>query len=231
MRIYQSFGEMYSEVQRDVAELGIRVKSDSVQNIRVPGKEYDMMEIIGYSYELQKWRDYEKYFTPEELLWLYAEFAERINFVMAINPGEAWKYRKEIWAPFLDANGRFDYTYNQRMRSQLGVIMEELRRRPNTRQAVMTIYSPLYFGDMYLMGGTKRIPCSISYQFLLRQRYLYIVYNMRSCDVTTHFRFDVMLACMLIEYVAKGLDDVQPGSLVHNVGSLHIFRKDAKGIF
>jgi len=53
---------------------------------------------------------------------------------------------------------------------------------------------------------------------------------MRSCDVTTHFRFDVALACMLLDYVA-GKVGCSAGSLIHNIGSLHIFKKDMEGIF
>jgi len=53
---------------------------------------------------------------------------------------------------------------------------------------------------------------------------------MRSCDAITHFRFDAALACMLVNYVADRVG-CAPGSLIHNIGSLHIFRKDSEGIF
>lgn len=227
MRIYESFKEMFSEVQRDVVELGIRISSESVQNIQDVGEEYDMKEIIGYSYELIDTRSYESSFSLAEHEWLDHEFQERISF-KRINPGGAWKYRREIWEPFLNREGEFDYTYNERMRTQLGVIIRELRKRPNTRQAVMTIYSPEE--DISHLGGYKRIPCSLSYQFILRKKKLHMVYNMRSCDVTTHFRFDVALACKLLDYVAGKIERTY-GHLIHNIGSLHIFKKDAEGIF
>lgn len=228
MRIYQDFTEMYSEVLRDVAELGVRIHSASVQNIQDPGEEYEMKEILGYTYELTNTTDYERAFTARELSWLNTEFQERIaNFF--INPGNAWQYRKEVWEPFL-VNGKFDYTYNERMRLQYNNILYELRKRPNTRQAVMTIYSPMFFKDCYYFGGHRRIPCSLSYQFLRRHNYLNVIYNMRSCDVITHFRFDAALACMLLNHTAEQID-CAPGSLVHTIGSLHIFRKDSEGVF
>jgi thymidylate synthase len=233
MRIYETFKEMYSEVLRDVAELGIRTKSESVQNKQDVGEEYDMKEIIGYSYELTNTEGYLSSFSPKELDWLNQEFVERIS-LRKINPGEAWKLRPEVWGPLRNSRGRFDYTYNERMRLQLKALMNELRIRPNTRQAVMTIYSN---DDIRYLGGYRRIPCSLSYQFVLRtgtvssqKKYLHVVYNMRSCDVAIHFRFDVALACMLINYVA-GQIACLPGSLIHNIGSLHIFRKDMGGIF
>jgi len=100
----------------------------------------------------------------------------------------------------------------------------------------MTIYSPLHYGDISFLGGFRRIPCSLSYQFLLRmggiseKLSLNLVYNMRSCDVATHFKFDAALACMLLNHVAGKLG-VACGSLIHNIGSLHCFRKDSEGIF
>jgi len=235
MRIYQNFKEMFSEVWRDVFELGIRSKSDSVQNVQDVGEEYDMMEIMGYAYELTDINSFPTSFKTNELSWLREEFAERISPVK-INPGGAWKHRAELWKPLMNRTGTFDYTYNERIRDQLPIIIDELRKRPNTRQAVMTIYSPLHYGDISFLGGFRRIPCSLSYQFLLRtgaiteKLLLNLVYNMRSCDVATHFRFDAALACMLLNYVAGKLE-VKAGSLIHNIGSLHCFRKDSEGIF
>jgi len=235
MRIYQNFKEMFSEVWRDVFELGIRSKSDSVQNVQDVGEEYDMMEIMGYAYELTNINSFPTSFKTNELSWLREEFAERISPVK-VNPGGAWKYRAELWKPLMNKDGTFDYTYNERMRNQLPVIIRELRKNPNTRQAVMTIYSPLHHCDLTFLGGFRRIPCSLSYQFLLRmgaiseEPLLNLVYNMRSCDVATHFKFDAALACMLLNHVAGQLH-VKCGSLIHNIGSLHCFRKDSEGIF
>ena len=226
MRIYENFSEMLSEVTRDVAELGIRGTSDSFQNQEGVGREYDMKEILGYSYELTNTIDIFNSFPIGEVNWLDEEFEERISDI-PINPGNAWKRREGIWKPFLNDKGKFDYTYNERIRPQLSIVLNELRRNPHTRQAIITIYRNQ---DLNFLGGKRRIPCSLSYQFLLRGNYLNMVYNMRSCDVSTHFKFDVALACMFIDYMAARLN-VNPGSLIHNIGSLHIFRKDAKSIF
>lgn len=226
MRIYQSFKEMFSEVKRDVVELGFRVKSESVQNIQNVGKEYDMKEIVGYSYKLTNTLDYFESFTKEEETWLHYEFMERVVYKKT-NPGEAWKLREEVWKPLLNEEGKFDYTYNERIRFQLDSIIGELKRHPNTRQAIITIFNS---NDLRFIGGYRRIPCSLSYQFLLRKEYLSLVYNMRSCDVITHFKFDAALACMLLNYVADRLG-YSFGTLIHNIGSLHMFRKDAEGIF
>jgi len=129
MRIYQNFKEMFSEVWRDVFELGIRSKSDSVQNVQEVGEEYDMMEIMGYAYELTDINSFPTSFKTNELNWLREEFAERISPVK-INPGGAWKYRAELWKPLMNRTGTFDYTYNERIRDQLPIIIDELRKNP-----------------------------------------------------------------------------------------------------
>jgi len=241
MRIYQNFKEMFSEVWRDVFELGIRSKSDSVQNIQDVGEEYDMMEIMGYAYELTNINSFPTSFTTKELNWLREEFAERIARHY-VNPGKAWQLRAEVWERFLDARGQFEYTYNERMAPWLPHVIHELKVRPNTRQAVLTVFD--IRRDIPHLGGQRRIPCSLSYQFLLREGYqfskevgvatrgrrLNIIYNMRSCDVATHFKFDAALACMLLNHVAGKLD-VKCGSLIHNIGSLHCFKKDSEGVF
>jgi len=229
MRIYKNFKEMFSEVWRDVFELGIRTKSESVQNMQNVGEEYDMSEIIGYSYQLENvdLQNIFSNFSEREIKWLVAEFAERISF-SHVNPGEAWKIRDKIWGSFRHGDGKFDYTYNERIKPQLTSLITELRKRPNTRQAVMTIFDHRF--DLPFLGGYRRIPCSLTYQFICRGGRLYTVYSMRSCDVATHFRFDVALACLLTNYIATEIH-VQSGSLVHHIGSLHCFRKDSEGIF
>lgn len=230
MRIFQDFGEAISEVRRDVVELGFEVQSESVQNIQEVGDDYLMKEIIGYSYMLTDTRGYAEVpnlFTPADMLWLSQEHSERIRFRRVINPGTAWKNRKEVWKPFLNSDGRFDYTYNRRMRVQLPRVIAELITRPHTRQAVIQIFRST---DSQFFGGKKRIPCSLSYQFIIRRGKLNMIYNMRSCDVMTHFPFDVALACMLLNWMA-GMVKAKRGTLTHTIGSLHCFKKDAKEIF
>ena len=53
---------------------------------------------------------------------------------------------------------------------------------------------------------------------------------MRSCDFSTHFANDVYLAIKLLEYVAE-LTGYEVGNFTHTIFSLHIYKKDLKGVF
>ena len=57
-----------------------------------------------------------------------------------------------------------------------------------------------------------------------------MTYLMRSCDYATHFQNDVYLAVRLLDYVAHAVG-LEAGNFTHFIGSFHIYRKDAEGVF
>lgn len=230
MRIFGSTKEAFSEVGRDLVEMGVENKSDSVQGWVVDSEDndFDMKELIGYAYSITWNDDIMSELTPPERDYARIEHEHRID-PRWINPGIAWKARRNLWEPMLNDNGMFDYTYNERMRTQLGILISELQIHPNTRQAVITIYDKF---DQHNLGGKKRVPCSLHYQFIRRNDFLHMIYSMRSCDYFAHYKVDVVLALMLLEYVASKIN-CRPEYFTHNIGSFHCFRKDWKdaGIF
>ncbi len=81
-----------------------------------------------------------------------------------------------------------------------------------------------------MMVVTERIPCSMYYDFLIRQngkgeKVLHICYHQRSSDFVTHFGNDVYLAWRLMEYVAKEVGS-KTSYLYHTIDSLHTYQKD-----
>jgi thymidylate synthase len=160
--------------------------------------------------------------------WVNAEFADRVNEAY-INPGEAYKKHETLWNEYL-RDGQFAYTYNERFREQLPQLIRELKLRPNTRQAVITMYDR--HQDMNNWGGKDRIPCSMYYQFYVRRNTLNLIYTMRSCDFLNHFMHDVWFAIKLLEHVAVEAG-IRPGVYTHFIGSLHAYHKDmkARGIY
>lgn len=248
MRIYENCHELLSETYREVVEMGILVKPKSMQNKNVEGNEdFYTKEIRGYQYNLLGLGKQNLLFESLEVRdWAEAEFIERIsnakhgdidesyyNSDMNINPGKAWLKRKDVWEQFLvfghDNKPKFDYSYNERINwlDSLDLIIKELIRNPDTRQAVLSIYDKK---DVLYIGGKKRIPCSMYYNFHVRQDgdnglKLNIIYHQRSADVVTHFGNDIWLAWQLMLYVADKIW-VRPGNLIHNIDSLHAYKKD-----
>ena len=126
-------------------------------------------------------------------------------------------------------DGKFDYTYNERM-VILPYTIQLLRSDSDTRKAVLPIFNGNGEDDTLYYHGNKRIPCSMYYDFLIREnskreKVLHICYHQRSSDFVTHFGNDVYLAWRLMEYVAKEVG-VKPGYLYHTIDSLHTYQKD-----
>ena len=119
MRIYQSAMEMIKEVERDLAEMGIRYQSTTVQDKDVhDDPDYETIELVGYAYKLSSavddWRDFLYYKKNSDFAgWAEEESEERLDRGHSLNPGDAWRRRTEFWAPFL-RRGLFSYTYIER---------------------------------------------------------------------------------------------------------------------
>jgi len=225
MRIYANCYELMSEIFREVWEMGHIAHPNSMQNKMVKDDDnFSTKEIINYSYSLTSLNklDYLFFADGRSRHWAQEEFMERIS-ALYVNPGTAWHIREDLWKEFINEKGRFDYAYNTRMAISLGMAIQELRKNPDSRQAIINVWDSQI--DPLNLGGVKRIPCSIYYQILVRSGQVNIIYNQRSADVVTHFGNDVFLAFKLMEYVAQEIS-TKPGYLFHNIGSLHAYKKD-----
>lgn len=233
MRIFTSAMDMVNEVERDLFEMGTRYQSATVQDQDVADDpNFQTMELCGYAYVLTE-------FDPEDIMgmlrksgkinmdWVTMEVHERLHGLhdWPLNPGRAWTANSKFWGKFI-RNGVFSYSYAERWQEQLPYIIRELTEKPNTRQAVMTMYDK--HQDMMHWGGRDRVPCSLTYHFMIREDKLTLIYNQRSCDFVKFFPTDVYLTVALLLYVA-GRIDKKPGQFIHMLGSLHAFAGDLKG--
>ena len=232
MRIYSSSYELMSEMGRELNSYGQTVKPKTYQNKNIEGNEdFVTKEIICQQYCLTSLQDPTwLFFYSRSREWADAEFQERIDTSEVINPGKAWELRKDLWEQFL-VDGKFDYTYNERIIHVIKPLIRLLKDDNDTRKAVLSIFNGDMDGlDTDWYDGSRRIPCSMYYDFLIRQngkgeKVLHICYHQRSSDFVTHFGNDVYLAWRLMEYVAKEVG-VKPGYLYHTIDSLHTYQKD-----
>lgn len=230
MRIYSNSFELMSEMGRELNSYGQIVKPKTYQNKVIEGNEdFITKELICQQYCLTSLGDPVWLFVfSHSKEWADAEFQERIDISDITNPGKAWELRKDLWEQFL-VNGKFDYTYNERM-VILPYTIQLLKSDSDTRKAVLPIFNGNGEDDTLYYHGNKRIPCSMYYDFLIRQngkgeKVLHICYHQRSSDFVTHFGNDVYLAWRLMEYVAKEVG-VKSGYLYHTIDSLHAYKKD-----
>jgi hypothetical protein len=231
MRIFISCDEMVREVERDLFEMGSRYQSDTVQDQKVSGDpKFQTIELAGYAYRISSpdpgeiigMTDYFDY-DEDYCKWMIQEAAERLHGgPFPLNPGAAWALRDDFWARFI-RNGVFSYSYAERWMAQIPYIVRELQAKPNTRQAILTMYDR--HDDMLNWGGFDRVPCSVSYQFMLRENKLDVIYNQRSCDFMNFFLADIFFTVKLMEHVAACIGK-ETGDFVHFLGSLHAFAGD-----
>lgn len=243
MRIYSNPYELMSETARNLYEMGNEVKPKTYQNKVIEGEDdFITKELICEQYCLTRMEDPAPLFVfTKSQDWADAEFKERIDSE-STNPGEAWKLRSEVWEEFL-VDSKFDYTYSERMgevvsyqgviTTKLWAVINLLQDDNDTRKAILNIYGEdnrLEDSDANHLDGSMRIPCSMYYDFLIREnargeKQLNICYHQRSSDFVTHFGNDVYLAWRLMEYVAREVG-IKPGYLYHTIDSLHSYKKD-----
>lgn len=231
MRVFIKPIEMLREVERDLFEMGTRYQTATVQDKQVADDpRFQTIELMGYSYCLTQWDEVllrEMLTYPgilNRLEWCVEELDERLGYqpFVPLNPGRAWTIEKEFWKRFL-RDDKFSYTYAERWQWQIPYVISELRQRPNTRQAILTMYEQSR--DLMNWGGRDRVPCSLTYHFMMREGRLNLIYQQRSCDFVNFFAPDVYFAIGLLDHVAKEVN-VPSGQFIHNINSLHAFRGD-----
>ena len=234
-RMYLDFVEAQNEIKRDLAELGVSVHPETMQDIYVADNpDFETKELANYIYVVLD-PDYTKIEGVHED-WVIAEWSDRLTG--GLNPGHAWKTRRDVWVPFLHSKdrsgqlsptaGRFAYTYSDRMGGKhLQFIIDELKRHPTSRQLWLPVWDRLTDEKR---RGEQRVPCSLGYWFVLRDKKLHLTYVMRSCDFHTHYPNDVALASIMLKFVADNTGH-PVGTLTHFIGSLHVYAKDVSHVF
>lgn len=246
MRIYSNAYQLMSEMGRDLWEMGHENRPKTYQNKVIEGDpKFITKELISEQYCLTSLPDPGWLFVYTRTLeWAEKELMERVSGKL-INPGEAWELNKAMWEEFLvtnkDGERFFDYTYAERINdksnykgevmTKLEAIIQLLKDDNDTRKAVLNIFGgtkeQCFDHDGY--DGSFRIPCSMYYDFLIRenkgQKQLNICYHQRSADFVGHFGDDVYLAFRLMQIVADRVG-VKPGYLYHTVDSLHCYQRD-----
>jgi thymidylate synthase len=124
------------------------------------------------------------------------------------------KFNKQM-GNFSDDGTYMKGAYGPKVVEQLPYIEETLRKDPNSRQAVLTIWRER-------PGPTKDVPCTSLFQFFVRNGALELTTFMRSNDLWLGFPYDVYDFTMIQNYLAHRLG-VRLGTYTHCVGSLHVY--------
>lgn len=191
-------------------------------------------EIIGY----QGWLDASKQRTflanGERRLDPSYAAAEVLWYMSGGDKVKVMSYYAPSYEKFGDVEGRAHGAYGPRLMRVVGdgclakqtlleVAIDMLIKTPDTRQAVVLIWSP-----MDLMAARQRlsndIPCTVSLKFYVRDKRLHMITDMRSNDVWLGFPYDVF-AFTCIQRVVAAHVGVDVGLYCHQAGSMHLYAR------
>ena len=132
------------------------------------------------------------------------------------------QYRQEILDGILDfeiEKGKWAYTYHSRMAEQLPFIIEELKRNPYSRRAVIDIR------DWKYDSQTDSPACLQHIQFFIRDGELDMSVLFRSNDAVKATFMNAFALICLQEKIAGELG-VEVGTYTHRVNSFHAYMND-----
>lgn len=108
--------------------------------------------------------------------------------------------------------------------SQYSKTLEELKKNPESRRAIMIHTRPSMWLD-YNLNGRSDFMCTNAVQYLIRDGAVHAVVQMRSNDGWAGYRNDRAWQQHVLEKLAGDLG-LPAGNLYWNVGSLHIYARN-----
>ena len=124
---------------------------------------------------------------------------------------------------FLDG-GDLHGGYGRRIGMQLPRVVERLRQDPDSRQAIVSIWDPLYD-----MQDSRDVPCTLNFNFRIRNGRLNMSTAMRSNDVWLGAAYDVFMFTQLQCTIAHALG-IDVGTYTHHAYSFHIYERNLEAV-
>ena len=132
-----------------------------------------------------------------------------------------------IWDEWADADGNLGPVYGHQWRSwpapdgrasdQLSMVIDTIRRNPDSRRMLVTAWNPAEVDQMALP------PCHCLFQFYVADGKLSCQLYQRSADVFLGVPFNIASYALLTMMIAQ-VCGLQPGEFVHTTGDTHIYR-------
>lgn len=151
----------------------------------------------------------------------HATWEPMISKLFIGGPHELEQYRQEMLDGILDfevERGNWAYTYHSRYVSQYKFIVDELKRNPYSRRAVMDIRAP---EDM----GSEEPACLQHIQYFIRDNKLHCKVLFRSNDACKATFMNAFALIMLQKRIADELG-IEVGSYTHRANSFHCYERD-----
>ncbi len=148
------------------------------------------------------------YFMAMEFCWMITGSSD-VKFIE--------RYNKNI-TKFSDDGHTFYGAYGPRLVDQISQLIKTLKKDPDSRQAVLTLWRP---NPM----PSKDTPCTVMFHFLQSNGKLDLVVYMRSNDLWLGVPYDWYNFTTIQKVVASAID-MPVGEYHHLTGSMHIYERD-----
>jgi thymidylate synthase len=152
-----------------------------------------------------------------ELLWFLSGSS---------NVGYLREHGVRIWDEWADERGELGPVYGHQWRSwpardgstidQIGLVVEQIRRNPDSRRHVVTAWNPADVERMALP------PCHALFQFFVAEGTLSCQLYQRSADIFLGVPFNIASYALLTAMVAQ-VTGLRPGEFVHTLGDAHLY--------
>ena len=211
---FASIDHLWDHVIRSLLDGGCAMPSRDGDTIEMMGSHLQLLD-INANFLMSGGRDLSPIYAAGEMLW----------YLAGSNDGGQIMHYAPSYKRFLEQDGTAWGAYGERFDryDQIDHIMAMLHEKPDSRQAVMTIYDPMDLIQA-AAGSKKDIPCTLSLQFLVRNGELNLIVTMRSNDVWFGLPYDVFCFSTLQALLAEGLG-LENGWYVHQAGSIHLYKK------
>lgn len=156
---------------------------------------------------LNPWRKLNYRFMAAEFCWIASGSALAEHVV---------PYNSQL-AQFSDNGITFLGAYGPMWIEQMPYVLDSLVNDRESRQAVVSIWRGR-------PGPSLDIPCTLSWQFIVRDNAVHMIATMRSNDAWLGLPYDMFNFTMIQRLVASILG-LRVGSYIHNVGSLHLYEE------
>lgn len=186
-------------------------------------------EILGASFTIKNPRDRIPYVVGRKFSMSYM-VAELIWYLAGDNSTSWISKYSAFWKNISDDGVTANSAYGARLfkphdkiaqgrYTQLEYVIDELRKDPDSRRAVMHLRVPDDSIDAKL-----DVPCTLALQFFIRDGALHQVANMRSSDLIFGIAYDIPAFTVFQELIANELG-VRMGTYTHTSNSLHIYER------
>lgn len=137
-------------------------------------------------------------------------------------PYDLERYRLEMLDGILDFevdSGKWAYTYHKRIVDQIPYVVQELKRNPASRRAVISVWNPSIDKDI------SDPPCLQHIQYFIRNGALHCHVMFRSNDIVKGLFMNAFALIMLQKRIADELG-MAVGTYTHAANNGHVYQRD-----